>query len=170
MSEMKKIKRVSSILFGMVSVVLLHFIVRNVMDTVQMVNVPPPLGFEITWNVPVALSQIVPMLIMAVSLAMSLLLLHAIRKEESPFHLANVKRLKVIAALLIVTEPLGFIAERIFNRYNAIVIGANELGEILLVVHTRLNGGAITTGLIIYCIALVFQYGIALQTQVDETL
>ena len=170
MSEVRKIKRVSAALFVIVSLVLLHFIVRNAIDTVRMVNVAPPLGFEFTWNIPVALAQIVPMLIMAVSLVMSLLLLHAIRKEESPFHLGNVKRLKVIAALLIVMEPSVFIAGRIFNRYNAFVIGANEFGDITLEIHTRVDGFILTTGLIIYCIALVFQYGIALQTQVDETL
>ena len=170
MSEIRKIKRVSAALFVIVSLVLLHFIVRNVIDTVRMVNVLPPMGFEFTWNIPVALSQIVPMLIMAVSLAISLLLLHAIRKEESPFHLGNVKRLKMIAALLIVMEPCMFIAGRIYNRYNAIVIGANEFGDITLEMHTRVDGFILTTGLIIYCIALVFQYGIALQTQVDETL
>jgi len=165
MADMKKIKRAALVLFGIVTVLLLRFLVDTGIITGRMI------GQDMTWNAFVVGALFVPVLIMSASLLISLTLLYAIRKEETPFNLKNVRRLKAMAIILVLFEPCMLIAERIHGHFNPFYIGTNEWGEeFTLFVYTSWSGFILAAGLITFCVALVFQYGISLQTQVDETL
>jgi len=104
--------------------------------------------------------------IMLASLIIGYSLLHSIRKEESPFIKTNAKKLKIIAILLVVFEFYIIISQEILFRF--FFRFATPSHSILM--ETSLGGVVIVMGLIVYCIALVFEYGISLQNQVDETL
>ena len=158
MSEMKKIKRVSIVAFCVASMsVLFHtgHTIYTIWAMMQQAN-------EVSWNILVIISMFLLPSFLIVALIISLRLVHTIRMEVSPFNYKNVKNLKIIAIMLILKEPANYISQRMFIRNNPF---PDAIDFIII------DGGfALTTGLIIYCIALVFQYGIALQTQVDETL
>ena len=104
--------------------------------------------------------------IMLASLIISFSLLHSIRKEETPFTKKNTAKLKVVALLLVSFEISvtisQYIMHTVFLRYENPDHGA--------VMETSLGGVVMVSGLVVYCIALVFEYGISLQNQVDETL
>jgi len=61
-------------------------------------------------------------LFVVVSLGISLTLLHTIRKEETPFTKKIVRKLKTLATLLIVFEPLNFALDLIPQLYEPIFI------------------------------------------------
>ena len=103
-------------------------------------------------------------------------LLRSIWKGETPFCAANVKRVKRIALLLICYEPLHALAI-VVNQFVLLTIFKREIGirEIFLAsiggVDFLPNGGIVLAiGIAVWCIALVFEYGVALQTESDETL
>ena len=156
MSNTKRIKRVASVFLIMISVLILWIITRQVISLI---------GFS-GWDAVTFILTIVGYVIVLGSLVIALSLLCSIRKDESPFNCMNVKRLKTIAVLLVLFEPYFFIAQLIHNRKFPLV---SSDGNTVLV-RTTLNGLVVVVGLIVYCVALVFEYGISLQKQVDETL
>jgi len=104
--------------------------------------------------------------IMLASLIIGYSLLHSIRREETPFIKKNATKLKAIAILLVVFEIVIISQEFIFRVF--FFRFENQSDSYLI--ETSLGGVVIVMGLIVYCIALVFEYGISLQNQVDETL
>jgi len=101
------------------------------------------------------------LLLFAPILAMGILFLALLRSvwtDETPFHFTNVRRMKVLALLLLLFWPYGKLViwcqVRLTGRtFSSVSPGASFLA-----------------GLGIYCLAMVFQYGVVLQTQSDETL
>jgi hypothetical protein len=85
-------------------------------------------------------------------------------KKKSPFVRENVKRLKIVSALLIAVEPVQFLFQWISNTVRPAVNGQKE------VMVTSFGGIIFVLGLAVFCLALVFEYGIELQKQSDETL
>lgn len=85
-------------------------------------------------------------------------------KEKSPFVRENVKRLKLASGLLIAVEPLQFIFQSVSNAVRPAVNGQKE------VLTTSFGGIIFVLGLVVFCLALVFEYGIELQKQSDETI
>ena len=117
-------------------------------------------------------------LIMLPILTTCITFLMSIKKDETPFNIKNVRRLKIIAVLLMIFEAgsyLGqFLSTRIHNAeygviYICTIIDGEHIGDPFSG-YSTLSGVVFATGLVIYCIALVFQYGITLQEQIDETL
>jgi len=160
MSDIKKIKRAALVVFCFVCASLL-FQLAFMAHSMWLWRGWMAAGIA-SWNVATMIVVYLPTPIMLVSLIISLILLHTIRKESTPFNLRNVKRLKFIAIMLILLEPVLFLSERLFVHFwppDGRAIGVTIYG-----------GTIIAIGLITYCLALVFQYGIALQNQVDETL
>ena len=104
--------------------------------------------------------------IMTASLIVSLSLLNSIRKEETPFTKKNTTKLKIVALLLIAYEIYVIISGRIL--YSLFFRFENPNYTVLF--ETSLGGVIVVLGLVVYCIALVFEYSISLQNQVDETL
>jgi len=105
-------------------------------------------------------------LIVLALLGMGSSLLYSIRKDETPFSSKNVNKLKAISILLAVYEPYYYLAQRLVNKFHPIVLSDGST----IVLDSSLGGIVFVTGLVIYCVALIFQYGISLQSQVDETL
>jgi len=159
MADIGKIKRAALVAFCVVSVPLLLYLAH-------LVYVFIILGMS--WDGFIA-GTLIPVSIVLVALSASLALLRSIRKEETPFNLKNVKRLKVIAVMLILLEPYTYIFQRIWWHFNPLII-VDEYGEHSMTAIMNQFGAVIAAGLVIYCVALVFQYGISLQNQADETL
>ena len=157
MASTKKIKSTAMALMGIVSVVLLSFIIKTAKDLFTSAG---------NWFPASIASFIAGFLIISATLVLSLALLASIWKNETPFNPKNVTKLKIIAWLLMVIEPYHFIAGYIFNKYYPLVLDDGSI------ISTRIawNGTIFTAGLVVYCIALVFAYGISLQEQVDELL
>ena len=104
--------------------------------------------------------------IMLASLIIGFSLLNSIRKDETPFLRKNVTKLKVVAILLIAFELYMLISQRIINTLFFRFADPN----MTYVIEVSLGGVVVVLGLVVFCIALVFEYGISLQNQVDETL
>lgn len=90
----------------------------------------------------------------------ALMILRSLWTEETPFLMKNVRRMKVLALVLALYEP----CLRLLVYWQVRFTGA-----------TNVNWGAapgvlLPAAAVIYCLALVFQYGVILQTQADETL
>ena len=92
-------------------------------------------------------------------------MLKSLKSGYTPFTKVNVKRLKVISILLIAIEPIQMIFGGIFNALRPLTASGEKIVSV-----TSMGGMVIVLGLIVFCIALVFEYGIELQTQSDETL
>ena len=157
MANIKKIKKNAFALFVVVGLILLWYIINNVRMIVFK-------GMQ--WALPGITITIIGALIILAILTVALILLFSIKKGETPFNPKNVKRLKVIAILLALIEPYLFITEWVFNKYYPIVLSDNTTTTI----HFSLGGCVLASGLVVYCIALIFEYGISLQKQADETL
>jgi len=113
-------------------------------------------------------SFVIGILLLLSMLALSLILLFSVKKDESPFCRKNVKLLKGIAIALIAFEPFGLLVQWV----RPALIPPPPSGEFMVfsTAFTTQTGFVFTAGLIVYCIALVFEHGISLQKQVDETL
>lgn len=85
-------------------------------------------------------------------------------KKSSPFVRENIKRLKIVSILLIAVEPVQFIFQWISNAVRPVMNGQKE------VFVTSFGGIIFVLGLVVFCLALVFEYGMELQKQSDETL
>ena len=155
METTRKIKTTANVLFLVVSLVLLWFIVITAWG-----------GFR--YAVPVGesphpgrvLVDIVRVLVLLSILICALTVLLAIRKDETPFNVKNVRLLKRIAILLMVVEPYEVFAGWITSLFSSPRIMTLYLPA----------GCVFAAGLVVYCVSLVFDYGISLQKQIDETL
>ena len=174
MTNVKKIKRAATVSIGVIVLVFLVWLLSLVVS----IHVPLSLWAQehfygevdeyFVWSAAASVAIVIPALMIAVVLGITLALLSAIQVEETPFHQKNVKRLKTMALLLILFEPISFIFGLIYLRNPIVVDGVGLATDDSFLLPS--GGIVLVVGLIIYCVALVFQYGISLQTQVDETL
>lgn len=86
-------------------------------------------------------------------------LLRSIWTEETPFLMKNVRWLKLLALALLLSEPICKLSLWCQRHFTGHQIFNTELGMIFY-----------PMAVIAYILALVFQYGVVLQTQADETL
>lgn len=91
------------------------------------------------------------------------LMLRSIQKEQSPFTAKNVRRLKGTGLTLVAIEVWEVVWTIIYQSWfyysGDPLYFVNSMGGILFVV-----------GVVVYCIGLVFEYGMVLQQESDETL
>ena len=161
MAEIRKIKRTAMILFCIICVVLVWYLfnaARGIWLTREMLN----------WNATLVAGSALNILAVLGALGISLSSLHSIRRKETPFTQKSVKKLKALAILLILFEPLRFAWEYLVQINNPIFISENSQAR--TTVHVSLGGSILAVGLVVYCVALVLSYGISLQNQIDETL
>ena len=152
MTDIKKIKRAALVIFCVMSVSLLLHLAEIIFTTVLFAT-------RDTLCTPISIIlMFLSLLVVLFWLINSWAFLHSIKKNETPFTLKNVRRLKVIALALILFN-ISNIAGVLFSQNWEQILGP--------IIH---NIFTLLAGLVIYSVALVFQYGIALQTQVDETL
>jgi len=157
MANTQKIKKAAIALFTAVSLVLLWFIIQTIRGIV--LNMAE-------WQVPTVATFSIGVLLVIATLIFAFMLLHSIKNDETPFNGKNVTHLKIIAVLLIALEPYLIIVQWIFHNFYPIVLSDG----ISIETHSSMGGSIIAAGLVVYYIALVFDYGISLQQQVDETL
>ena len=86
-------------------------------------------------------------------------LLRSIWTEETPFLMKNVRWLKLLALALLLSEPICKLAIWCQRHFTGHQIFNTEIGWLFY-----------PMAIIAYILALVFQYGVVLQTQADETL
>ena len=86
-------------------------------------------------------------------------LLRSIWTEETPFLMKNVRWLKLLALALLLSEPVCKFSIWCQQRVVGRTIFNTDVGMIFY-----------PMAVIAYILALVFQYGVVLQTQADETL
>ena len=156
MPEIRKIKRAAFVLFVIVCMVLVWVIIDSAIGI-----------FSITseWNIAsIALTCAGAVIVLAI-LAIALVTLFSTRVDETPFNSRNVRRLKVMAVLLVIFEPFIYLSSSIMRKLYPVTIG-----DVTIEAHSTIGGIALTAGLVVYCVSLVFEYGISLQRQVDETL
>lgn len=92
-------------------------------------------------------------------------LLRAVQLEHTPFTRNNVARLKAAAVLVLAIEPLRLALTFLGNALRPI-----SPEGVKTQVHGTIGGMAIVLGLVIFAVALMFEYGGQLQKQADETL
>ena len=74
--------------------------------------------------------------------------------------------LKVASGLLIIFEPVHIISQKIINTIRPVIL---ENGQ-RITSFSFFGGVFFTLGLVVFCLALTFEYGFELQKQSDETL
>jgi uncharacterized membrane protein len=92
-------------------------------------------------------------------------LLQSLKSNSTPFTKENVKRLKMISILLIAIEPVQMIFGSIGNALRPLTANGEKVMSV-----TSMGGMVIVLGLIVFCLSLVFEHGVELQKQSDETL
>ena len=159
MTYKKSLSKTATVMLAIIGALFLWSVIQQIRGFI--------LNLEFGGLSPFIVTNYIAVFVITIALlSISLNLLYSIRKEETPFNKKNVGKLKAIAIILVAKEILRVIAERVFNRFFPIILDDGSQ----IVVESILSGIVITIGLVVYCIALVFQYGISLQDQVDETL
>jgi amino acid transporter len=175
MENIKKIKKSALVLLVAVSLIMLYHIILVVVNiaTHGFVLYPTfiaPDGSEPLFNpVKNILYFMQTLLMLSVQICAAILLL-AVKKDETPFNIKNVKLLKSIAILLMSYEPLQMIAERIPLFGSSIVLDDGTAIALAAASNYFPSGVILAVGIVVYCVALIFKYGISLQKQSDETL
>ena len=163
MADIKKIKRAAFVVFGIISLLFLVHFIQMAIGTVASIRQDHSIP-HFNWNASIMINTIIGLLIYAMAMIISLSLLFSIRREETPFSRKAVKKLKIVSILLILFEVHNYIAQRI----DPWVIF--EEADVIGTVTVGWGGFMLASGLVVYCVSLVLEYGISLQTQVDETL
>lgn len=91
--------------------------------------------------------------------------LQSIKSGDTPFTAKNVRRLKTVSILLIAVEPVQLIFQSVLNAVRPLTADGKKM-----VTVSSAGGIVLILGLVVFCLALVFEYGAELQKQSDETL
>ena len=159
MNDIKKLQRTTKIVFILATLCFIFYVMVPCMNFLysypDLERYFPDIHLRLS-------AYVVAVLLYAPIFAIGILFLSLLRSfwtSETPFRLAIVRRMKALALLLIFCEP-----------YSRLVIWC----QFRLTGHTTASVsfsiGNILAGLVLYCVALIFQYGVALQAQADETL
>ncbi len=113
-------------------------------------------------------SEIIPLIVVLIATSVIMLLvlgivyklMKAISKERTPFTIKNVKYIKIIAVLVFIA---GLVIPIIENTM--VKITHPEIESSI-----SINFFMVLAAVAMYCLSLVFQYGVYLQTESDQTL
>ena len=164
MSKIEKIKRTAFVLFVAVGLILLYNIILA--GRVAFTGYAVPVGE--TLNPAKIVFDVIRVLIVLAILTCAMVLLRAIKKDETPFNIKNVKLLKSVAFLIAVLDPYEIVASCVpafLPKHDISGLLRFELTTAFLP-----SGCFFVAGIVVYCVSLVFKYGISLQRQFDETL
>ena len=161
MENTKKLKKSAFVLLVAVCLVMLYFITISVASIAAhgFMLYPAPAGASL--SLAKNALYVVNTLILLSTQICALILLLSIKKDETPFNLRNVRLLKGIAIPLMALEPIEAIAAKI-------PITLEDNAVVSLTYFPA--GSVLVVGIVVYCVSLVFRYGISLQEQSDETL
>ena len=159
MNDIKKLQRTTKIVFILATLCFVFYALAICMDFLYSY---PDLERYFP-DIHLRLSACVTAILLSVPLLaiwiLFLSLLRSVWTGETPFRFAIVRRIKALALLLILHEP-----------YSRLVIWCEVRLTGYTTASVSFSIGNILAGLVLYCVALIFQYGIALQAQADETL
>lgn len=159
-----KIKKISKGMLMFIRVLILAIVLYLGYSTIISITSNDSIG--LTKEIMALLaSSITVFLILGILIVVSLLL-KSVEREYTPFNSNNVKKLKILSGLLIMFEPVHFISGKVVNMIHPVILKTGE--KITTVVS--FGGVIFALGLVVFCIALIFEYGIELQKQSDETL
>ncbi|MGV8984263.1 DUF2975 domain-containing protein [Clostridium sp.] len=158
-----KIKKISKTMLMFVRILMIAFVLFVVYMTKK--------GFSINYDnglfreIMSLIVASIPVCVIIAILSVVSMLLKSVEKDYTPFNSCNVKKLKILSVLLMIFEPVQFISLKINDVIRPIVINGEKIS-----VFTTLGGMIFTVGLVVFCVSLIFEYGIELQKQADETL
>ena len=157
MAETAKIKRAALAALAIIGAILLTLVAQQIISFSRITG---------GWNAVTVTNYIVGLVITVASLAIGAGLLWSIRRGETPFTRKNVVKLKAAAIILVLFEPYYLASQYFMHKYFPIILADNTT----VVTKSSLGGMIIAAGLVVYCVALVFEYGVSIQRQIDETL
>ena len=162
MTNINHLKRTAVLLIGIISLVNVFIAIQAILaftnTTLQNISPAVSISVVVGWG----------MVLMAMGI--SIYMLVAVKKGDTPFSTKFVTSLKALALLLIVYEPFVFIAQYLTRTRYPIFVGYIEGEHIMITNHPTFVGLIMAVGLVVYCVSHIFKYGISLQNQVDETL
>ena len=164
MDNIGNIKKTALVLFVVVSLLLVYNIILA--GRVAFTGYAVPVGETLNWAKIVF--DVIRVLIVLSILTCAMVLLRAIKKDETPFNIRNVTLLKSVAFLIAVIDPYEIVASHVPTFLPKIDI--DGLSRFELTTTYLPSGSFFVAGIVVYCVSLVFKYGITLQKQFDETL
>ena len=166
MSKTKKLKRTATLLLGAIFVIILLYFVQVTTGIAATINNEGLHPYN--WDAVAITLWVLGTIVYVSSALIAVSLLLSIRKEESPMNQKTVRKIKILSMFLISFEVLNFMQQRL----SPIVVFEGYIEELytMITVSVGFGGFMIIFGFITYCVALMLEYGITLQEQVDETL
>jgi hypothetical protein len=158
-----KIKKISKGMLMFVRMLIVTFVLFVVYMTTKSYSINYDNG--LLREIMALIVSSIPVCLIIATLFVVSMLLKSIEKDYTPFNCDNVKRLKVLSVLLMIFEPVQFISLKINDAIRPIIVNGQRISF-----FTTLGGMIFTVGLVVFCLALIFEYGIELQKQSDETL
>lgn len=158
-----KIKKISKVILMFVRMLMIAFILFIAYMT--------KISFSINYDngllreIMALIVSSFPVCIIIAVLSVGSMLLKSIEKKYTPFNGGNVKKLKILSVLLMMFEPVQFISLKINDAIRPIIVNGQRISF-----FTTLGGMIFSVGLLVFCLALIFEYGIELQKESDETL
>ncbi len=110
--------------------------------------------------IPLIVVLIVTSVIMLLVLGIVYKLMKAISKERTPFTIKNVKYIKIISILVFIAGLAVPIIENLVVKITYPEVESS----------ISINFFMVLAAIAMYCLSLVFQYGVYLQTESDQTL
>ena len=164
----KAIRIFSYVALGVLVFVLVAMAIPGFIDMEQMTVEHSMTGTEILWGKGEVISMMAYGAVMLVILSLIMLLcervLSTVTEDGSPFVEENVSRIKSIAILTAVSGVVPAFVSQIVRGVFALV---NKTSDDLMV---EVELGIVLVALVIWCVALIFEYGVTLQQRDDETL
>ena len=109
-------------------------------------------------------TALITCLFLAITLFITGRIFWDISRDCSPFSMKHVKKLKLIAKLLVILTLLKPICRAVSTLLFSSWGGESEMMLI------SFDIGTLVFAAVLYCLALIFEYGAELQQQADETL
>jgi len=163
--EIKKLKKTATIMTAITCLVFVYTFVRVITSALGTVH-----WEGVRWTPGAVIIIVLGGFFLLALLVLPISLLYTIKKGETPFDKKIVNRLKLLAVALALYEPFNLISHYL-TRSNFPVFEGYINGELTMISMRVSQGGFIfVAGLVVYCVAVIFDYGITLQNQVDETL
>ena len=160
-----KLQKTSNYIIIIVRVVQILLLVLTTHSLIQTISITNRGMHEISNWMAVTIQSVFTCIMIVIALFISTSVLKSVKLDNTPFTHTNVKRLKIIAFLVIITEIISS-AISFFSSFFSQVIQ----GDVKIVLQSYMGGTLIAMGLIIFCVAVAFEYGTTLQKQSDETL
>lgn len=160
--ELKKVHGMVSKCYVIVSVMLVVLIAFSILNLVNLIS-------DSSWQIMKQKTVLIENAIswvLCIGIYINLIqMFHSIKKHDTPFTSYVVKHIKMAAFLLFCWEPMTYL----MNGFNRLFPYVNENGEGIVESHS-FGGTFMILAIGLYVVAVIFQYGVALQKQSDETL